>query len=128
MMNINYTGNTFKAYPEEGMPLNFWQDVAKHQNREALLSIAFGSASFLKDVDQDAWKQMSSVSGAYFDRLYKCETLAEFNSFLDIAAKEIAASDYYAQLNPMLDGQDFDMTALNGALLCWWNTIYGTPA
>lgn len=125
MMNVNYTGNVFKAYPEEGMTPNYWYDVAVYQNREALLSIAFGSASFLKDVDQDAWNQMSSVSNAYFDRLGKCETLAEFNSFLAIASKEITESDYYAELTPLLAGQNFDMTALNGALLSWWNTIYG---
>lgn len=125
MMNINYTGNTFKAYPEEGMPVNFWQDVAKHQNREALLSIAFGTASYLTKVDAAAWEQMSSVSKAYFDRLDKCETLAELDSFLKIASEEIAASGYYAELNPILDGKDYDLTALNGALSNWWNTLYG---
>ncbi|MBQ8175204.1 MAG: hypothetical protein IJ009_07380 [Clostridia bacterium] len=125
MMNINYTGNTFKAYPEEGMPANFWQDVAKHQNREALLSIAFGTASYLSQVDADAWEQMSAVSQSYFDRLDKCETLAELNSFMDVASKEIAASDYYVELNPILDGKEYDMTALNGALQNWWNSVYG---
>ncbi len=125
MMNINYTGNTFKAYPEEGMPVNFWQDVAKHQNREALLSIAFGTASYLTKVDAEAWDQMSVVSKAYFDRLEKCETLAELDAFLKIASDEIAASDYYAELNPILDGKDYDLTALNGALSNWWNSPYG---
>lgn len=128
MMNINYTGNTFKAYPEEGMPADFWQDVAKHQNREALLSIAFGTASYLKDVDADAWEQMSVVSKAYFERLNKCETLAELESFFAVAAEEVSTSDYYAELNPILDGKEYDMSALNGALQNWWNTVYGGQA
>ncbi len=125
MMNINYTGNAFKAYPEEGMPADIWQNIAIEQNSEALLSIVFGTTECLSTIDQAAWKQMSDVSLSYFERLAKCETVSEFEAFLEVAKNEIANSEYYAKLYPALSGSDYDISTLNGVIQKWWFDTYG---
>lgn len=125
MMNINYTGNAFKAYPEEGMPADIWQNIAIDQNSDAMLSIVFGTTKYLNTIDQAAWKQMSNVSLSYFERLAMCETVSEFEAFLDVAKDEVANSEYYAKLYPALSGSEYNINALNGVIQKWWFETYG---
>lgn len=127
-MNINYTGNVLMAYPEEGMDLDVWQDVIL-QNQQALLAVTTGSNEFMSRVDKNAMAQMLSVSAAYFDRLYRCETLAEFEAYLSAAVTEIQGSSYYGKLTSIdmieEDGKMIhDPTSLYGALFNWWRTNF----
>lgn len=121
MMNIRYTGNVLMAHPEEGMSADAWNNAIL-QNRESLVSKVFGSGSFLSRVDADAWNQMSEISVAYFDRLYRCETGSEFEEYLRVAAREIESSSYYAKM------VGTDETTLNGALAKWWMETFGSKA
>ena len=121
MMNIRYTGNVLMAHPEEGMRADVWNNAIL-QNRESLVSKVFGSGSFLSRVDADAWNQMSEISVAYFDRLYRCETGSEFEEYLRVAAREIESSSYYAKM------VGTDETTLNGALAKWWMETFGSKA
>ena len=126
MMNINYTGNAFKAYPEEGMPADFWENVAIKQNLQSMLSIVFGTNEYMDKVDEDAWAKMTEVSLSYFDRLAKCKTVAELNAFMQVAEAEVSSSDYYAKLSVALDEDGkYNLTALNGAVQSWWFENYG---
>lgn len=127
-MNINYTGNVLMAYPEEGMDLDVWKDVIA-QNQQSMLAVTMGSNAFMSQVDKKAMAEMISVSNAYFDRLYRCETLAEFDAYLAAATVEIEGSSYYAKLTSidMVDDNGksiHDPTSLYGALFNWWRTNY----
>lgn len=124
MMNLNYTGNVLMAYPEEGMDLNIWEDVIR-QNHQALLAVTTGSNDYMGRVDKEAMTEMLTVSKAYFARLAQCETLAEFESYLNAATTEIKASDYFAKLTSIKpveeNGTEIpDPTSLYGALFYWW--------
>ncbi len=125
MMNIAYTGNVMMAYPEEGMPLDLWE-TAKQQNLQSLLSGVYGASSTLKEVDADAWEQMSEISGLYFERLYACETMSEFENYLAVASAEISSTTYFAELtNTFTSSGDFDVGSLAGALSQWWTDTFG---
>lgn len=126
MMDINYTGNAFMAYPEEGMPADFWKNVAIQQNLQSMLSIVFGTNEYLGDIDETAWSKMTEVSLSYFDRLSKCKTVAELDAFMQVAEAEVSSSDYYAKLSVALneDGK-YNLSALNGAVQSWWFENYG---
>jgi hypothetical protein len=120
MMNIAYTGNVMMAYPEEGMPANVWE-AAKMQNLQSLLSGVFSATSKLNTVDKEAWQQMSAISESYYNRLYECETVSEFQSYVSVACAEIAASPYYKTLtNVFLSSGEFDTASLAGVLTQWW--------
>ena len=122
-MNINYTGNVLMAYPEEGMPVDFWE-AAKKQNLQSLLSGVFGASNALNTVDLEAWEEMAKISAPYFERLYQCETVSEFENYLAVASAEIAATDYYKKLtNEFVDGL-LDTTSLSGALAQWWKDTF----
>ncbi len=129
MMNINYTGNTFMAYPEAGVPADFWQNVAVNQNLQSMLSIVFGTNEYLGGIDEAAWDKMTEVSLSYFDRLSKCKTVAELNAFMQVAEAEVSSSDYYAKLSVALkeDGA-YNLEALNGAVQNWWFDNYSATA
>lgn len=128
-MNINYTGNVLMAYPEEGMDLNAWQNVML-QNQQSMLSVTTGSNAYMGQVDTKAMAEMLSISRAYFDRLNRCETVAELETYLAAASTEIEGSSYYEKLSSikmMVDDEGKDMhdpTSLHGALLNWWRTNY----
>lgn len=120
MMNIAYTGNMLMAYPEEGMPADYWE-AAKQQNLESLLSGVYGTTSFMSTVDQEAWEKMSEISEKYFKRLYECETASEFETYLTAAAKEISSSSYYKTLtNRFLATDEYDLSSIEGVLSSWW--------
>lgn len=128
MMNINYTGNVLMAYPEEGMDMNIWKDVIQ-QNQQSLLAVTSGSNDYMSRVDKQAMAEMLSVSKAYFSRLAMCETLAEFDSYLNAATTEIKASSYFAKLTSINMVEEngkkiHDPTSLYGALFNWWRTNF----
>lgn len=125
MMNLAYTGNVMMAYPEEGMPLDIWE-TAKKQNLASLLSGVYGADDALTTVDKEAWQQMSDASEAYFARLYACETIAEFEAYLEVASAEITASPYYAKLINTFNSGGFDKTSLAGALSQWWTETFAS--
>lgn len=125
MMNLNYTGNVMMAYPEEGMDPDVWENAIL-QNQQSMLSIVYGTAGYLTQVDAKSWTTMCEVSNAYFDRLYRCETVSEFNSYVETASSEIAASDYYAALMGVFDENgEYLMSSINGAIQKWWVDVYG---
>ena len=84
----------------------------------------------MSQVDKNAMAQMISVSASYFDRLYRCETLAEFDAYLSAAVTEIQSSSYYAKLTSIDMVQNdagnmiHDPTSLYGALFNWWRTNF----
>jgi putative aldouronate transport system substrate-binding protein len=125
MMNIAYTGNVMMAYPEEGMPLDVWE-AAKQQNLQSLLSGVFGTTGKMNTVDVEAWQQMSEISESYFKRLYECETVNEFHSYLTVACAEISASPYYKSLtNMFLSNGDYETASFAGVLSQWWQETFG---
>lgn len=126
MMNINYTGNVFMAYPEEGVDPDFWTEIAIVQNQQSMLSIVFGSSSYLNKVDMEAWAAMSDVSVSYFERMALCETVSEFTAYMDAASNEITSADYYKKLTALFDDKGgYATSSINGAIQKWWTDVYG---
>ncbi len=124
-MNVNYTGNVFLAYPEQGMDVDRWREYAITQNVQAMYSIVCGAGTYLENVDKQALAEMREVSSYYFERLYACETYAEFEEYLNAASREIASSTYFAKLTKLMNGEEYDLTSINGAISKWWADKYG---
>lgn len=123
-MNVNYTGNVFLAYPEQGMDVDRWREFAIAQNVQSMLSVVCGSGTYLEYVDRQALAEMRAVSSYYFERLYACETYAEFEEYLKAASREIVNAPYYEKLTKLMNGDQYDLTSINGAITQWWYDTY----
>ncbi len=109
MMNLNYTGNMYIAYPEEGMPANAW-DYCKQTyaaDTPITLSSFVGFADQLTE-DNAAWyDDIEQASKTFYDTIMNC-TLAEFDTAWDSA---VAAASANESLQKMLDIKNEDSLA-----------------
>lgn len=89
MMNMDVTGNCFIAYPEEGKPADYWENV-KNQNSEALIDPLLGFDltelvnAYTTDPEKPAAldnamiKDIAAMSESIWAELSACKTYAEF--------------------------------------------------
>jgi hypothetical protein len=89
MMDMDVTGNCFVAYPEEGKPADYWENV-KNQNSEALIDPLLGfDLTELVDayttdpekpaaLDNTMIKDIAALSESIWAELEACETYAEY--------------------------------------------------
>lgn len=89
MMDMNVTGNCFIAYPEEGKPADYWENV-KNQNSEALIDPLLGFDltelvnAYTTDpekpaaLDNTMIKDIAAMSESIWAELEACKTYAEF--------------------------------------------------
>ena len=93
MMNMDVTGNCFIAYPEEGKPADYWDNV-KNQNSEALIDPLLGFDlteivnSYTMDptepaaLDNAMIRDIAAMSEAIWAELESCKTYAEYARLL----------------------------------------------
>ncbi len=80
VMDINKTGNCFIAHPEEGKPLDYWEN-AKIQNNEALINplLGFDFNTVLGDakLDNDLIDYVNDLSNQAYAALEACDNSEE---------------------------------------------------
>lgn len=148
VMNPQYTGNVLIGYLEKGTyDAASWDAVRKAykeemsdteagvvrdlgpwatailQNKQSMPSVVCGADAYVDQVDRDAMKIMSTLSDAYFDRLYACKTQSEYDAYIAMITAEIGSSDYFKTLVTEWTNADgsYNMDSLNGALQKWWS-------
>lgn len=94
MMNINYTGNVFMAYPEEGMRDTAWSDGRK-QNLDAYGHPTLGLSSVWNDIDLEPIKRLDELAKSYYDRMKACKTYDELEAFFAEAKAEMSTNADY---------------------------------
>ena len=92
MLNINYTGNVFMAYPEEGMDLDAWTH-GKLQNQESAAHVLLGIRSVWNEIDAELMKRIDALADGYKKRQDACKTVEELAQFFADAKLELAANE-----------------------------------
>ena len=127
LMNIEYTGNVFRAYActDYGMTA----DTMKHQRQqyvEKRLDVFYGldesAFTTILENQYDNAKLMRCVEKAagYEERLAACETLADYQAELDAIILEIKAEPCFDMIRKDRDINDqADPSTLAGAILLW---------
>lgn len=94
MMDMDVTGNCFIAYPEEGKPADYWENV-KNQNSEALIDPLLGFDltklvnAYTTDpehpaaLDNAMINDIAAMSETIWAELEACKTYAEFVKLID---------------------------------------------
>ncbi len=94
MMNMDVTGNCFLAYPEEGKPTNYWENV-RNQNGEALIDPLLGfdltemvdsytvSADKPAALDVTMIKNIAEMSSSIWAELEACTTYKEYSNLIN---------------------------------------------
>ncbi len=81
-MDIEKTGNCFIAYPEEGLPMNYWED-AKSQNNEALINPLLGFdfdtllAEYDAKLDNNLLNSCDILTSQTLAKINDCDTYDE---------------------------------------------------
>lgn len=88
MMDINKTGNCFIAYPEEGLPADYWED-AKVQSNETLIDPLLGFdfderlAEYSTSLDNDVLAQCDKLAAEKLAEIEKCKTYEELYELVE---------------------------------------------
>ncbi len=94
MMNMDVTGNCFLAYPEEGKPANYWENV-RLQNSEALIDPLLGfdltelvdsrttSAETPASLDNTMIQDIAEMSAAIWEELEACTSYTEYKNLVN---------------------------------------------
>lgn len=96
MMDINKTGNSFIAYPEEGMPVDAWES-GKLQNLDARLNPMHGFSLVDNDLKWEFVEVMRKASDKYLPMLDACKTKADVEAFITLAYDELQADKEFAE-------------------------------
>lgn len=85
-MDINKTGNTFIAYPEEYMIYNIW-DYGKQQNRDAKYDVLMGFDvnKYVQSIDFSLYDRAKYYTELYEPKLAACKTAEELQALLSEA-------------------------------------------
>ncbi len=81
-MKLEYTGNCFIAHIPEGQPADYW-DIAKEHNIELVLSPYFQFEIDPEEIDMDMYNHILEVSEDFYEGLYLCTSVDEFEDYLD---------------------------------------------
>lgn len=87
-MKLERTGNCFIAYPEEGLPANYW-DNAKKQNNEALINplLGFDFNKELEEYDAELddllWSRIVNYSNQLIERMSECADISELEDLIN---------------------------------------------
>ncbi len=96
MMDINKTGNSFIAYPEEGMPADAWES-GKLQNLDARLNPMHGFSLVDNDLKWEFVEVMRKASDKYLPMLDACKTKADVEAFITLAYDELQADKEFTE-------------------------------
>lgn len=124
MMDINKTGNCFIAYPEEGLPSDYWED-AKAQSNETLIDPLLGFdfnerlAEYSTSLDDNVLAQCDRLAAEKLDEIEKCKTYDELcelvNSYGTLFKKDPALEDGTLVNFEKITNKNYDVsTGANG--------------
>ena len=88
IMDIEKTGNCFIAYPEEGLPADYWED-SKAQNNDALIDPLLGFdfnerlGEYGSSLDNDLIKLCVAYTAQVQKQIDGCSTYAELESIIN---------------------------------------------
>ncbi len=77
LMNIERTGNCFIAYPEEGLPVDYWE-YSKKQNNDALVNPLLGFdfntmlAEYSTVLDNKLWELQMQLGAQIMEKIEDC--------------------------------------------------------
>ena len=97
MMDIEKTGNCFIAYPEEGLPSNYWE-IAKLQNNEALINplLGFSFDNILAEsdgqLDNGLIENVNILSQQTLEKINACQTYEELDELVNTTTDGLADS------------------------------------
>ena len=85
-MDINKTGNTFIAYPEEDMIYNIW-DYGKQQNRDAKYDVLMGFDvnEYVQTIDFSLYDRVKYYTEIYEPKFAACKTSEELKEVISEA-------------------------------------------
>lgn len=85
-MDINKTGNTFIAYPEENMLYNIW-DYGKQQNRDAKYDVLMGFDvnEYVQKIDFSLYDRAKYYTELYEPKFAACKTTEELSALISEA-------------------------------------------
>ncbi|MCD7783516.1 MAG: ABC transporter substrate-binding protein [Firmicutes bacterium] len=106
MMNILYTGNTYVAYPEEGMDINQWE-YDKQKNTDSILSPFLYVYGLKNSSNESYYEAIETLSAEIYEQLMSIsldevdDKFKEFNSL-------IRENEYFAA---MISDEDWEYAA-----------------
>ena len=86
-MDIEKTGNCFIAHPEEGLPVDYWEN-AKNQNNDALINplLGFDFNSIFEEYDNDMdyslWSYLMQYTAQLSAEIEACEDIEELTKLV----------------------------------------------
>lgn len=90
-MKLEYTGNTFIAYPPEGSNADVWEDAKAH-NLDLVMSPWFGFDYDEEQLDADVVKGVKSFSDRFYNQLDSV-SLEELEDWLDDKSSDAKKDD-----------------------------------
>ena len=93
-MKIERTGNCFIAYPEEGLPADYWEN-SKKQNNEALINPLLGF---------DFNRELEDLSAKLDDRL-----MSNVNTLTEQTLKKIDGCDSYEEIYELVESDEIGL-------------------
>ena len=91
-MKLEYTGNTFIAYPPEGSDPDVWE-VAKQHNLDLVMSPWYGFSYDEAQIDPDVRKGIKAFSDSFYSEL-KSKSYDELEDWLAEKWDEADANEY----------------------------------
>lgn len=86
-MDIEKTGNCFIAHPEEGLPIDYWEN-AKNQNNDALVNPLLGFdfnsifEEYDNDMDYNLWSYLMQYTAQLSAEIEACEDIDELTKLV----------------------------------------------
>ncbi len=136
-MDIYKTGNTFVAYPEEGMDFRIWE-YGKKQNSEALYDPmnGFEINDYVNMIDFSTVDYMKELSASYEARIEACATSDELEALFEAMRTELSKNTVYSKetlAGVVQNSGSAEAAPLNGNYnpfgvyhnyVMWWTPLY----
>ena len=97
LMNIVDTGNTFFTYPDENVPMSFW-DYGRQQNLDSLDSPFLRFTNIIDDQNADSFADYDALSAEFFERI-DAMSAEEFAESKDTLKKEFDDDPLFWEIN-----------------------------
>ena len=98
-MDIAHTGNTYIAYPEEGMSDDQWERDMERNLDSCLTPFSFCSGLY-NESNKANYEEIAKLSADLYDRMMKVSA-DEVDQFFAAARKELIANEKFTQMTGM---------------------------
>lgn len=93
-MNLIDTGNVFITYPDENVPMSYW-DAGKQQNIDSMISPYLGFSNYVNDENLEKVEALDKMTAEFVKRI-DAMTAEEFKDKISELKNEVADSIVYA--------------------------------